>query len=234
MKLDTLMKNFGARNIAEVMNHSSYQFTSLYSDKAATMMLYYFRIVDTPDRMQGFFVDAKSGTILFPMGYQPLYKKDDPYAYEDILCEAARYYIEHCRLDNDIKEAMSQGDRMKLAQLEPTLHALYDLANRVYSTACNVQLRTMKYRDVLQYERIPMAVLGKERQVWVEREIQFFSRREQIIYRIELGGTKAHPQIIQLSRKFTLPRIPTLTEFLMLPENLPYMEAYYGRRDSVG
>jgi len=226
------MKSFGARNINEVMNHTSYQFVSLHSDKAATMMLYYFRIVDTPDRMQGFFVDAKSGMILFPMGYQPMYKKEDPYVYEDVLCEASRYYIEHCRLDKDIKEAMTQGDRIKLAQLEPTLYALFDLANRVYSTTRNVQLRAMKYRDVLQYERIPMAVLGKERQVWVEREIRFFSRHEQIIYRIELGGTKLHPQVIQLSRKFTLGRIPTLTEFLMLPENLPYMEAYYARRDS--
>ncbi|AFQ96568.1 hypothetical protein G173_gp023 [Erwinia phage phiEaH2] len=230
--MDTLMKNFGARNISEVMKHPSYKFVSQHGDKGATLALYYFRIIDTPERMQGFFVDVKSGAILFPMGYQPQYKVDDPYVYEDILCETSRYYIEHCRLDEDILEALTQGDRHKLAKLEPTLYALYDLANRVYSKAFSVQMRAMKYKEVLQFERIPMAILGKQRQVWVEREIRFYSRRKQIIYRIELGGTKAHPQTIQLVRKFTLERIPTLTEFVMLPENLPFMELYYARDNS--
>lgn len=223
------MKFIGGTNIDDVINHPNYKLAGRFPAKGSRIAFYYFEDKSFPERLQGYVVDITTNTVMFPVPIRRVKRtKGITHISSDVACTISHYYLEHCRLDEQLSHAMKSSNRDMIAQLDPTLYALLDYHFTVWAESRNASPRWYPFTNMHAYERVPMVVRGIERYIWVERNLDLRKARQEIEYAIVCGSQEKG----ETALSFTMERpveakLMSAVEYLMQPANYPYLELHF-------
>lgn len=232
--METIMKFVGGTNIDDVIKHPNYKLVGRFPAKGCRIAFYYFEDKTFPERLQGFVVDITTNAVMFPVPIRRVKrKKGITHISSDIACTISHYYLEHCRLDQDLSRAMLKGDRDAVEKLDPTLYALLKYHYEMWATTnTTVPARWHAFTQIHAYERVPMFVLGVERYIWVERNLNLRKARQEVEYAIVVGSQERGQTAISFQQEHPIEkRLMSAAEYLMQPDNLPYLELHYSILD---